>query len=90
MANFLKLVQYLRVMPEPTHVEHLSMLHSVCWLSQMLDYSLDPLQVPVSQNVIYGFRNKLDCLSINFRLRWKGLPRPNTLAYYGNRKLRPQ
>ena len=39
--------------------------------------------------VIYGFRNKLECLSLNTRLGWKGLPRTNTLAYCGNRKLRP-
>ncbi len=31
--------------------------------------------------VIYGFRNKLECLNL------KGLPGTNTLAYYGNRKL---
>ncbi len=24
--------------------------------------------------VIYGFRNKLECLSLNTRLGWKGLP----------------
>jgi len=39
--------------------------------------------------VIYGFRNKLKCLSQNTRLGWKGLPGTNTLAYYRNRKLRP-
>jgi hypothetical protein len=38
--------------------------------------------------VIYSFRNKLERLSLNTRLGWKGLPRTNTLAYYGNRKLR--
>ncbi len=36
--------------------------------------------------VIYGFRNKLECLSLNTRLGCKGLPRTNTLACYGNRK----
>jgi hypothetical protein len=30
--------------------------------------------------VIYGFRNKLECLSLNNRLDWKGLPGTNTLA----------
>ncbi len=50
------------------------------------------------------FRNKLErlslgkpfqpflifvCKAINTRRRWKGLPRTNTLACYGNRKLRP-
>jgi hypothetical protein len=40
--------------------------------------------------VIYGFRNKLECLSLNTRLGWKGLPGTNTPAYYGNRKLRPK
>jgi hypothetical protein len=39
--------------------------------------------------VIYGFRNKLECLSLNTRLGWKGLSGTNTLAYYGNRKLLP-
>jgi hypothetical protein len=38
-------------------------------------------------DVIYGFRNKLECLSLNTRLGWRGLPGTNTLAYYGNRKL---
>ncbi len=38
--------------------------------------------------VIYGFPNKLECLSLNTRLGWKGLPGTNTLAYHGNRKLR--
>jgi hypothetical protein len=31
--------------------------------------------------VIYGFRSKLECLSLNSRLGWKGLPGTNTLAY---------
>ncbi len=39
--------------------------------------------------VIYGFCNKLECLSLNTRIGWKGLPETNTPAYYGNRKLRP-
>ncbi len=39
--------------------------------------------------VIYGFRNKLECLSLNNRLGWKGLLGTNTLAYYKTRKLRP-
>jgi hypothetical protein len=34
--------------------------------------------------VIYRFRNKLECLSLNTRPGWKGLPGTNTLAYYGN------
>jgi hypothetical protein len=37
--------------------------------------------------VIYGFRNDLECLSLNTRLGWKGLPGTNTLAYYGNLRL---
>jgi hypothetical protein len=40
-------------------------------------------------NVIYRFRNKLECLSLNTRQGWKRLPRTNTLAYYGNRKIQP-
>ncbi len=39
--------------------------------------------------IIYGFRNKLECFSLNTRLGWKGLQGINTLAYYGNGKLRP-
>jgi len=39
--------------------------------------------------VIYGFPIKLECLTLNNRLGWKGLPETNTLAYYGNRKLQP-
>jgi hypothetical protein len=39
--------------------------------------------------IIYSFCNKLECLSLNTRLDWKGLPGTNTLAYYGNCKLRP-
>jgi len=39
--------------------------------------------------VINGFRNKLECLSLNTRLGWKRSPGKNTLAYNGNRKLRP-
>jgi hypothetical protein len=35
--------------------------------------------------VFYGFRNKLERLSLNTRLGWKGLPGTNILAYYGNR-----
>jgi len=37
--------------------------------------------------VIYSFRNKLEYLSLNTRLGWKGFPETNTLDYYGNRKL---
>jgi hypothetical protein len=39
--------------------------------------------------VIYDFRNKLERLTLYTRLGWKGSPGTNTLAYYGNRKLRP-
>jgi hypothetical protein len=35
------------------------------------------------------FCNKLECMSLNTRLGWKGLPGINTLAYYGNYKLQP-
>jgi hypothetical protein len=45
--------------------------------------------IKLTTAVIYGFRNKPDCLPLNTRLGWKGLPGTNTLAYYGNRKLRP-
>ncbi len=37
--------------------------------------------------VIYGFLFKLECLSLNTRLGWKGLPGRKTLAYYINHKL---
>ncbi len=37
-------------------------------------------------DVIYGFCNKLECLSpslpTNIRLGWKGLPETNTVAHY--------
>ncbi len=36
--------------------------------------------------VIYGFCNKLECLSLKTTLCWKGLPMKNTLAYYRNCK----
>jgi hypothetical protein len=39
--------------------------------------------------IIYSFRNKLECLSLNTRLGWKRSPGTKTLAYYGNCKLRP-
>jgi len=39
--------------------------------------------------IICWFRNKLECLSLNTRLSWKGLPGTYTLAYYANRKLLP-
>jgi hypothetical protein len=39
--------------------------------------------------VINGLRNKLERLFLNTRLGWKRSPGTNTLAYYGNRKLRP-
>jgi hypothetical protein len=45
--------------------------------------------IKLASAVIYAFCNKLEYLSINPRLGWKGLPGTNTLAYYGNRKLRP-
>ncbi len=45
--------------------------------------------IKLMAGVIYGFLNKLECLSLNSRLGWKGFPGTNTLAYYGNRKLRP-
>jgi hypothetical protein len=35
------------------------------------------------------FPYKLERVSLNTRLGWKGLPGANTVAYYGNRKLRP-
>ncbi len=38
--------------------------------------------------VIYGFRNKLECLTLNTRLGWKGLLGTTTLPFYGNLKLR--
>jgi hypothetical protein len=34
--------------------------------------------------VIYGFRNKLECLFLNARLGLTRLPGTNTLACYGN------
>ncbi len=37
--------------------------------------------------LIYGFRNKLEHLSLNTKLGWKVLPGINTLAYYGNSRI---
>jgi hypothetical protein len=34
--------------------------------------------------VIYAFPNKLECLTLNTILGWKGLPGTNSLAYYWN------
>jgi hypothetical protein len=39
--------------------------------------------------VIYRVRNKLEGFSLNSILGWKGYLGTNTIAYYGNRKLRP-
>jgi hypothetical protein len=33
-------------------------------------------------SIIYSFRNKLECFSLNTGLGWKGLPGTNILAYY--------
>ncbi len=46
--------------------------------------------VKLIMTIIYGFRKKLECLYLNTRLGWKGLPGTNTLAYYGNRKSTPK
>ncbi len=43
--------------------------------------------IKVTTAVIYGFRIKLEYLSLNTILGWKGLPGTDTLAYYRNRKL---
>ncbi len=43
--------------------------------------------IKLLKDVIYGIEP--ECLSLNTRLGWKGLPGTNTLALYGNRKLRP-
>jgi hypothetical protein len=39
-------------------------------------------------DVIYGFHNKLECLTLNSRLGWKGLPGTNKLetVNYGRNK----
>ncbi len=37
--------------------------------------------------VIHGFCIKIECLFLNAKVGWKGLPGTNTLAYYGNCKL---
>jgi hypothetical protein len=39
--------------------------------------------------VIYGFRNKLNCLSLNTKLGRKRLPGTSALAHHRNRKLQP-
>jgi len=50
---------------------------------------MEPVSLKLFTTLIYSFRDKLECLSLNTRQGWKGLPGTNTLAYYGNRKLRP-
>ncbi len=49
---------------------------------------MEPVSLKLITTVIYSFRNKLECLSLNTRQGWKGLPGTNTLGYYGNSKLR--
>jgi hypothetical protein len=51
-------------------------------------YTPGPSIIKLIMAVIYGFRNKLVCFSLNTILDWKSLQGANTLAYYGNRKLR--
>jgi len=52
----------------------------------MLTPGANPLKL--YKAVIYGVCNKLECLSKNTELGWKGLPGINTLAYYRNCILR--
>ncbi len=79
------------------HVSQESILRwvSLCWMSlsgaSWRLYNLDPWAYikKLINSIIYGFCNTLECLSLNTILGWRGLPGTNTLAYYGNCKLRP-
>ncbi len=53
-----------------------------------LDIAVRACIIKLITAVIYSFHNKLECFSLNTRLGWKDLPGTNTLANYGNRKLR--
>jgi hypothetical protein len=57
--------------------------------SIILNLSLLPTRTPgaciikLITAIIYGFRDKLDCLSLNTRLGWKGWPGTNTVLRRG-------
>ncbi len=80
--NFNKRVLKLSV----SSSRHKGRCYKLCFLS-LRDSLQWPNVIKLFTAVIYGFRNKLGCLSLNTRLGWEGLPRTNTVAYYGNRKL---
>ncbi len=67
---------------------HLALFFKIMLLYWLTIKSLNEI-IKLITAVRYGFRNKLEHLSLNTRLGWKGLPETNTLAYYGNRKLWP-
>jgi hypothetical protein len=46
--------------------------------------------IKIITTVIYGLRNELECLSLASLSSLVYCLGTNTLAYYGNRKLRPQ
>jgi hypothetical protein len=56
------------------------------FLSPYLYLSISLCTIRLMTAVIYGFRNKLECLSLNTRLGWESLPGTNTLPYYRNCK----
>ncbi len=64
-------------------------LKELGWVTPDLDVRLWACIIKLITAVIFGFHNKLECLSINARLGWKGLPGTNTLTYCGYRKLQP-
>ncbi len=68
-----------------------SLLHYEIYYSRKKFYYKGPgaCIIKYITTLIYGFHNKLGCLSLNTRLGWKGLPGKNSLAYYGNCKLWP-
>jgi hypothetical protein len=56
----------------------------ICFITLSLGHCF----IKLNTTVIYGFHTKLECLSLNTRLGWKGFQGTNAIPYYGNCKLR--
>jgi hypothetical protein len=59
---------------------HIIISWSVCHCQSRVANAPGACIIKLITAVIYGFRNKLECLSLNPRLGWKGLPGTNILA----------
>jgi hypothetical protein len=80
--SLVSLVQCLWVRSKPIRVKHISsapLYGKILALPENIRQGACILKHITA--VIYGFRNKLECLSLNTRLGWKGLPGTNTQAY---------